>query len=178
MTLATPVRVTIPERWTRVDTRLRRAIESGTLPKELLICGPAGTGKTFGILSFLHIIAADFPGVRQLWCRKTRVALTESVLERFEREVLPADGMQHLARGARRNHRSSYIYPNGSEIVLAGTDDPERIGSTTWDLIYINEAIELEEEMWETLGARLDRPGSDPRFGYLIADTNPGDPSH
>lgn len=167
-----------PDRDKRVDTRLRRAIEARQLPRELLCVGPAGTGKTFGILAILHLLAADYPGLRILFCRKTRTSLTESVLDTFEREVLPRDGMESVAAGVRRNHRSNYVYPNGSMIVLAGTDEPTRIGSTTWDIIYPNEAIELEEDMWETLGSRLNRPGSDPRFGFLIADTNPGDPSH
>jgi hypothetical protein len=161
-----------------VDVRLRRAFETRTLRRELLVCGPAGTGKTYGILVFLHVLAADVPGLRILVCRKTRVSLTESVLATYEREVLPADGEEAVAAGQSRRGRSSYRYSNGSEIVLAGTDEPTRIGSTAWDLIYANETIELDEESWETLGSRLNRPGSDPRFGYLIGDTNPGDPSH
>jgi len=169
--------MTDPDRDIQVGVRLAAALEWGTLPRELLIEGPAGTGKTYSILAFLHMLAADYPNMRQLWCRATRVALTESILATFEREILPADGMERIARGASRKHRSGYVYPNGSEIVLSGTDDPVRIGSTAWDMIYVNEAIEQEEEIWDTLGTRLNRPGSDPRFGYLIGDTNPGDPA-
>lgn len=86
--------------------------------------------------------------------------------------------MEAIADGASREHRSRYLYPNGSEIVLGGLDKPGRITSTAWDIIFINEAIELREEAWDTLASRLSRPGRDPRFGFLIADTNPGDPSH
>lgn len=162
----------------RVDVRLKRALRKGTLPKELLICGPAGTGKTFAILSFLHQLAADYRDLRTLIVRQTRVSLTESVLVTFEQEILPADGMEFLAAGASRKHRSSYAYPSGSEIVLGGLDNPARIASTSWDIVFVNEAIELEEDGWETPGSRLNRPGRDPRFGFLIGDTNPGDPSH
>src|SRR5436309_1787806 len=97
---------TDPQRMTRVDVRLKKALESRTLPKELLVCGPAGTGKTYSILAFLHLLAADYPDLRILFCRQTRVSLTESVLVTFEKEILPADGMESLARGASRRNRS------------------------------------------------------------------------
>ena len=155
-----------------------RGFASGTLPRDLLICGPAGTGKTWSILSVLHQIAADYAKLRILFVRQTRVSLTDSALVTYEQEILPADGMEEIARGARRTHRSSYNYPNGSEIVLGGMDSPTRITSTSWDIIFVNEAIELEEEAWEIIGSRLNRPGRDPQWGFLIGDTNPGDPSH
>jgi hypothetical protein len=162
----------------RVDVRLKRAFVTGTLPRELLICGPAGTGKTFGILSILHQLAADYANLRILIVRKTRVSLSDSALVTYEQEVLPADGMESVAVGQSRRHRSSYLYPNGSEIVLAGMDDPIRVGSTSWDIVYPNEAIQLGEDDWETIGSRLNRPGRPAWLGYLIGDTNPGDPSH
>lgn len=162
----------------RVDVRLKRAIASGRLPPELLICGPAGTGKTFGILCVLHRLAAENPNLRILFVRQTRASLTDSVLVTYEQEVLPRDGMEFLAAGSTRRHRSSYLYPRGTEITLAGMDNPTRIASTAWDIVFVNESIDLEEDGWETIGSRLNRPGRDRRFGWLIADTNPGDPAH
>lgn len=170
--------MTDPNRTRRVDFRLRRALESGTLPKDLLIDGPAGTGKTFGILAMVHNLCCQYPKFRALICRQTRASLTESVLATMEEDVLPAYGHEFLANGQRRSHRTDYIYPNGSRIVLAGLDKPARVLSTAWDLVYVNEAIEAQEEAWDTLGSRQDRPGRDSRFGYLIGDTNPGDPAH
>lgn len=162
----------------RVDQRLREALESESLPRDLLICGPAGTGKTYGILSVLHCLAADYPGLRILICRATRTALTESVLVTLEQEILPADDCEDLAAGCTRRTRHSYVYPTGSEIVIGGLDKPGKVLSQAWDLVYINEAIETTEEMWETLQSRLSRPGRPTWLGYLIGDTNPGDPSH
>ena len=96
------------------------ALESGTLPKQLLISGPAGTGKTFAILTLLHCLASDYPGLAILICRQTRVSLTDSALATFEREILPLDEAEHVASGPARLNRHSYKYPNGSEIVLGG----------------------------------------------------------
>lgn len=154
------------------------AIENDEFPSELVVCGPAGTGKTYPILSILHCLARDEPGLRILFLRATRVSLTESVLVTFEQEVLPADDCDDLCQGVQRSHRHSYRYDNGSEIVVAGLDrNPSRILSTSWDVVYCNECIELTEEVWETLSSRLNRPGRE-RLGWLIGDTNPGAPTH
>jgi hypothetical protein len=161
-----------------VEVRLVEALEAGTLPDDLLICGAAGTGKTYSVLLVLHLLAADHPDLRILVARATRASLTESALVTYEQEILPRDGMEGLAAGVKRRVRQGYIYPNGSEIVLGGLDNPTRILSTAWDFVYINEAIEANEETWETIRSRLARPGRDSAFGYLIGDTNPGHPDH
>jgi hypothetical protein len=161
-----------------VDSRLWKAIRYRTLPTDLLIVGPAGTGKTWGILRWIHCLARDNRDLRILISRKTRASLTESVLVTYEQEILPLDGMQGIAAGVKRRVRQSYVYPSGSEIVLGGLDDADRILSTAWDLAYINEAIEATEQAWETLKSRMARPGRSSRFGYLLGDTNPGHPDH
>lgn len=169
---------TSAERDTRVDTRLKLAAESGRFPKQLVVCGPAGTGKTFGILCFLHCLAADYPKLRMLWVRQTRVSLSESVQQTFEEEVLPLDGAERVADGPTRRFRHHYRYPNGSVIVLGGLDRPNKVMSTAWDVIYLNEAIETREESWDAMSSRLDRPGRPTWLGWLLADTNPGVPGH
>jgi hypothetical protein len=143
----------------------------------LLIEGPAGTGKTFGILAWLHTLSCQLP-LRVLICRQTRTSLTESVLATFEDDVLPVFGHEFLAVGEQRKHRTDYQYPGGAKWVLGGLDKPDRILSTAWDIIFVNEAIETQVESWEALRGRTNRPGRDPRFGFLLGDTNPGDPAH
>ena len=168
----------IPLTHQQVDVRLWQTIRSRQRPLELLVVGAAGTGKTYGILHVLHVLARDNPGLRVLMARATRAAMTESVQVTYEQEILPVDGMEHIAAGVTRGGRKVYTYPSGSQIVLAGLDKPARIMSTAWDLIYINECIEVTEESWEMLLSRLGRPGRARRLGMLIGDTNPGDPSH
>ena len=161
-----------------IEAKLVRHINGKKLPKELVVSGPAGTGKTLPILRVLHVAARERPGLRILFLRATRVSLTESVLVTFEEEVLVSDGMERLAGGAGRAHRVSYDYPNGSTIVPAGLDrTPSRVLSTAWDIVYTNECIEIKEEVWETLASRMDRPGRQ-SLGWLIGDTNPGSPDH
>lgn len=170
---------TIDIRHERVDVRLKRAIETGSMPKELLIVGPAGTGKTYSILRVIHTIARDNPGLRILFLRATRVSLTESVLVTYEQEILPADDCMEIAAGASRPFRHSYHYPNGTDIVVGGLDrNPTRILSTAWDIVFSNECVELQQEVWETICSRMGRPGRDRRFGWMIGDTNPSYPEH
>ena len=41
--------------------------------------------------------------------------------------------------------RQAYHYPNGSEVVVGGLDKPSKVMSTEYDLVYVQEAIELFE---------------------------------
>lgn len=162
----------------RVDTRLGLALKHGVMSRDCLVAGPAGTGKTYAILKVIHRLAVRYPGLRILICRQTRASLTQSALVTFEQEILVRGGMASIASGAKRRTRQSYIYPNGTEIALAGLDNPGKVLSSAWDVVYVNEATETTEEAWETLQTRLRRPGRPTRLGYLIADTNPADPGH
>jgi len=161
-----------------VDIRLWRALKTGTLPRDLLVCGPAGTGKTFGLLRFLHCLCRDNDGLRVLIVRQERASLSESVLVTYEQGILPLDKMEAMAIGVQRKYRSHYRYPSGSEIVLGGLDKASKILSTEWDFVFLNESIEATEDSWETLLSRMNRPGRSTKLGYLIGDTNPGHPNH
>ncbi len=141
---------------------------------EILIAGPAGTGKTTAVLEKTLALALKYPGSRHLLLRKTRASLTESVLVTFENKVLPPNSP--IALGVHRSHRQAYNFPNGSTIVCGGLDKPEKTFSTEYDTVAVFEAIEATEHDWESLHRSL-RNG---KMGYhqAIADTNPGPPTH
>lgn len=141
---------------------------------EVLLSGPAGTGKSRACLEKLHLCALKYPGMRGLIARKTRASLSQAGLVTLEEKVFPPGS--RLTEGPARAGRRSYLYPNGSEIVLAGLDRPSRIMSAEYDLCYVQEAIELAEEDWESLSTRL-RNGRMP-YQQLLADTNPAGPNH
>lgn len=176
--MITPSPRTIPDSWRMVTTRLEKGLRTRTLPKDLLIVGAAGTGKTFGILDWLHCYCRDNANLRVLFCRAQKSSLSESVLVTYEQEILARRGCESIAAGVQRRVRQVYRYPSGSEIVAGGLDKDTKLLSTAWDIVYLNEAIEANEEAWETLKARLGRPGRRMRFGLLIGDTNPGPESH
>lgn len=147
--------------------------------KEVVIEGPAGTGKSRSVLEKLHFCAMKYPKMRGLIARKTRESMTESVLVTFEEKVLPEGSP--LTLGAERKNRQSYDYDNGSTIVIAGLiasgrSQRAKIMSTEYDMICVFEATELNEQEFEDLTTRL-RNYVMP-YQQIIADCNPDVPTH
>ena len=145
-----------------------------TEDEEVLLSGPAGTGKSRGILEWIHFVLQRYPGARALICRKTRTSLNESGLFTYEEHVLPRGSA--IADGPKREHRQKYVYPNGSEFVTGGLDKATRLFSTEYDLIYVQEAQELTKDEWESLLRAL-RNGVIP-YQQLVGDCNPDRPTH
>src|SRR4030095_14017673 len=87
---------------------------------EVVVSGPAGTGKSRACLEKLHLCALKYAGMRGLVVRQTRESLSEAALVTFEEKVLPA--WSPLKDGPRRNFRQAYHYPNRSEVVVGGLD--------------------------------------------------------
>lgn len=141
---------------------------------EVLLAGPAGSGKSLVWLARLFVLADRYPGARLLICRKTRASLTETGLVTFERDVLGQDSPILTRNPVLRRVRQSYRHPNGSEIVVGGMDKPEKVLSAEYDVVYCQEVTEFTLEDWETLGGRL-RSGVVP-YQQLVADCNPTSP--
>ena len=138
---------------------------------ELILSGPAGTGKSRANLEYLNYWAMNYPGARLLMVRKTRRSLTESGMVTFEQKVL------HPAQGVRfHGGKQQYQYPNGSILAVGGMDKPSKIMSTDWDIIYFQEATEGDEEDWEICTIRL-RWGGLP-IQQMLGDVNPGPSTH
>ena len=143
---------------------------------EILLAGAAGTGKSLVLLVKVLRVADRYAGCRVLVCRKTRASLTETALVTFERDVLGPDSVVLRKNPTLRRVRQSYRLPNGSEIVVAGLDKPDKVLSAEYDLCYAQEATELTLTDWETLGSRL-RNGRVP-YQQMLADCNPTTPTH
>lgn len=141
---------------------------------EIILEGPADTGKSRACLEKIHICASKYPGARFLIVRKTRKSLTDSALVTFEERVLPE--ASPVKAGPKRDQRHSYRYPNGSEIVIGGMDDPDKVMSMEFDMVYVQEARDILESEWEALRARC-RWGAMP-YWQMLGDTNPDAPRH
>ena len=142
---------------------------------EVLIEGPAGTGKTRAVLEYVNYLCEEYPGIRVLIFRKTRTSMNESVLVTWEEKVL---WEKHPAKvgDAHRNNRQHYRYPNGSHVVIGGMDNSDRIMSTEYDVAACFEATEISLEDWEKVLSRL-RNNILP-FQQGVADCNPGSQFH
>ncbi len=142
--------------------------------REILLVGPAGTGKTRAALEKIFLCMCRHPGIRVLLVRKTRQSLTQSAMITWETKVVPAG--HSMLRGPSRAYRTAYAMKNGSHLVLGSMDNPDRIMSTEFDLVLACEATELELDDWEKLLTRL-RNGVLP-FQQAVAECNPSFPSH
>jgi hypothetical protein len=144
----------------------------------VLLAGPAGTGKTRVILEKLHQLCLRTSRVKCLIVRQTLVSLTASGVQTFENDVIPeavADGTVRFFGGSLRIP-PRYMYANGSSIALGGMSDPMRIMSTEYDVVYVQEASEVDLTALDMLTTRL-RNGR-LSFHQLIMDANPQQPTH
>lgn len=153
---------------------------------EVVISGPAGTGKTLGILLWIHQRCST-ERLRVLFLRKTQESLKASALVTFQEQVLHgfdgkrsvSDGVSYF--GGNNITPAKFTYEEtGSTIVLGGMDRPSKVLSTEYDIIYVNECTELTIDQWEQLGGRTDRPRLGPQRprSLLLGDCNPDAPTH
>jgi phage terminase large subunit len=145
---------------------------------ELLLSGPAGTGKSRALIEKLHIMCLRNPKMRGLMIRKVRDTLSSTGLVTY-REHVAKESIERgdvSFYGGSASEPPQYRYGNGALIMIGGMDKPTKIMSSEYDVIYVQEAIELTETDWENLTTRL-RNGK-VSFQQLMADTNPDVPTH
>jgi PBSX family phage terminase large subunit len=138
--------------------------------RELVVEGPADTGKSRGCLEKLHTAMTKYPKSRGAIVRKTRKSMTATALQTFERQVVPSGGTKLWGD-------QEYRYPNGSKIYLLGLDDPERLKSLEADMVYVQECSELSIDDWEILTSRVTGRGAVMPYVQLLGDMNPTAPT-
>ena len=72
---------------------------------EVLLSGPAGTGKSRACLEKMHFMALHNPGMRGLICRKTAVSLGSTALVTFREHV----AAEALASGELLEHHDGSV---------------------------------------------------------------------
>jgi hypothetical protein len=142
-----------------------------------LVEGPLGTGKSFAALYWVHWAALKYPGSRWLLARKKRVDMTQSTLVTWEGILGPGHPAIHGTAG--RGNRHSYQYPNGSEVVVGGMNNPGAVLSAEYDGAFCDEFVEFTREDYELITGRL-RNGinSGVPFARFLAATNPRNQWH
>ena len=152
---------------------------------EIIYSGPAGTGKTRTVLEYIHQ-RCQGTRLRVLFLRKTEESLKTSALVTFREQVLyQFDGKRSILDGVtffggNKLLPAQFTYDaTGSVIVLGGVDNPEKIKSSEWDIVFVNEATELTLNDWEMITGRTDRPSLMERPPSLVlGDCNPDSPTH
>lgn len=160
---------------------------------EVLIAGPAGTGKSYGALVKLHLMCLQNGkceddceiehrhhdrGLRALIVRKTHASLTATGIVTYKthvaREALEAGIVRWY--GGSGSEPAQFIYGNDSRINVGGMDNPTKIMSSEYDVIFVQEATELTVTDWENCNTRLRNNRTS--FQQLLADCNPQGPDH
>lgn len=170
------VAAALPPRTVRYEPRGASADLFRHHEPEVVISGPAGTGKTYGALWRLHLAALKYPGMRAIIVRKTLESLTASALVTYQNRVLGSGSYGVRPFGGSKLKPAGFQYPNRSELLIGSLDKPEKVMSQEYDLIYVNESTELTLEDWESLTTRA-RYGVLP-YQQVFGDCNPQGPGH
>lgn len=143
---------------------------------EVIIKGPAETGKTFAACYFIDTVLRSFPNIQAVLARKVRDTIVPTVLQTYLKIV--AGKADVVSYGGKKPEW--FDYSNGSRLWLAGLDDPGKALSSERDIVYVNQCEELVLNDWEVLTTRATgRAGNLPDGQSLIlGDANPGPKNH
>jgi len=142
-------------------------------PFEVMVAGPADTGKTWGCLSYANALLWKYPGAQGVILRKTYAALVASALRTYLR-ISGDTGIKPYGG----EKPEWFDYPNGSRLWVAGLDNAGKALSTERDFVYVNQAEELTLGEWEILTTRCSGRGAVMPYTRCFGDCNPGPPFH
>jgi hypothetical protein len=147
--------------------------------REVIISGPAETGKTRGALEKLNLLLWKYPGSQYAMIRKRYVDMPGSVIQTWEKKVLGdslSDNGPITKFGGEKPQ--FYDYPNKSRLWVGGLDNPGKTLSSERDGFYVNQAEELELNDWETLTTRATGRAGNVKNTQIFGDCNPGSRTH
>ena len=140
---------------------------------EIIVSGPAETGKTLCACWKLHTLAMKYPGMQAAIVRKVQSSVYGSVLQTFDRAI---NGAPVLPYGGCKPE--VYQYENGSQVWVGGMDNPDKVLSSERDIIYVNQAEGLALHDWETLTTRTTGRGAVMPYTQMLGDCNPAGSLH
>lgn len=147
---------------------------------EVIIAGPAETGKTRAALEKFNALCWKYAGSQNALIRKVKSDMHGSCIQTYEDKVL---GYKPQVRGTPivkygGEHVEFYDYPNKSRIWVGGLDNPGKILSSERDFVLVNQAEQLDLDEWETITTRTTGRAGHAPYAQVMGDVNPGAPSH
>lgn len=146
--------------------------------EEVLISGPAGTGKSRACLEKINTVCLLTPNTRALILRKTLRSLGSTALVTWRnyvvKEAIVTGDVVYY--GGSSQEAPQYRYSNGSTVTIGGLDNPTRIMSSEYDIVYVQEATEITVEDLEFIKTRLRNWNIG--FQQLVMDCNPAGDQH
>lgn len=141
---------------------------------EVIISGPAETGKTFAACYLIDQLLRKYPGSQGVLARKIRDTLVPTVLQTYKKVAGRLGGVTPF--GGQKPEW--YDYDNGSRLWLAGLDKPSNALSSERDFIYVNQCEDLQLADWETLSTRATGRAGNAPLSLLLGDCNPMGKTH
>ena len=148
---------------------------------ELIVSGPAETGKTLAALMKCHLAACKYPGAQITVMRKVYNDMVGTVLRTYKRDIIheTKPGSSSLPVRPYGGERPQwYDYANGSRIWFSGFDRAGASLSGERDLVYVAQAEQLSASDWEYLIRVTTGRGSIMPYTQLMGDCNPSHRQH
>ena len=115
-------------------------------------CGSAGSGKSYTIAQKIVIRCCSEP-LRVLVCRRYGTTLRNSCFSLFK-EILAKWKLTNYV--SIRETDMSITFPNGSQILMCGLDDEQKLLSiNNISTVWVEEAFEVEKDKIEQLNMRM-----------------------
>jgi phage terminase large subunit len=122
--------------------------------KPVLICrGGARSSKSHSVAQYLIEQMTQVPNCKILICRKTMPALKLTAYKLFV-DLLKEYDRYRFCEHNKTNNYITYL-PNNAFIAFLSVDDPEKIKSSEWNFIWMEEASEFSYNDYMTLKLRL-----------------------
>ena len=146
--------------------------------EEVLVSGPAGTGKSRACLEKVFAMCLLTANTRALLLRKTARSLGSTALVTWRNFVVKEalETGEVVYYGGSSQEAAQYRFKNGSTVTIGGLDNPTRIMSSEYDVVYVQEATEITITDLEFIKTRLRNWRTS--FQQLIMDCNPAGDKH
>lgn len=140
-------------------------------PKHVGFGGARGGGKSWSVRTKAKILAAVYPGIKQLIVRRTYPELVNNHINTL------IDELHGLARY--NKSEKMFTFPNGSTIKFGycnADKDLDQYQGAEYDVIFLDEATQLQEMWIKKITACLRGVNNFPKRIYYTC--NPGGVSH
>lgn len=137
-------------------------------------CGGWGNGKTSGGCAEFIFRLLEYPGTNAIVARKTRPELRTTTWEMLVHGDTQPTGWRGIPKELIQQHVKSDLYIklfNGSQIHGLPLDDPKKLENYNLGLFMVDQAEEIEEDIFLKFHGRL-RQHNSPREGLLLFNPN------
>lgn len=125
--------------------------------------GGTRSGKTWGILQLLHLLALNNPSPLVISCVAATLPMVKRGMVRDFRLMLANEGQWD--ENAYNKSEGCYQYSNGTIIEFFGVDNASKVHGSARDILFVNEAQGIPREIFRQLDIRTRKK--------VIIDFNP-----